>query len=149
MVGQPRGLAEIQEKAALYSALPRDSEGAVNLRAAFVFDSSLPWRLVESHSANGHSTPARKEMMCFETADQCLFFIQERIDWLRADAYFVQKHMTTPTGFDVTSDWVARWQFGELFDEPRELLRRAICKTQPANVVNLLRLQGERIELPI
>jgi hypothetical protein len=109
----PSGFAEIQQQADIYSSLPPGLLRATSLRVAFLVNSPLAWRMVESQSTDHGSAARRKDLMYFETAAQVLKSIQERIEWRRADARFVEEHLSTPGGFPgITADWVPSWQFG-------------------------------------
>jgi hypothetical protein len=113
-------------------------QGAATLRIAFVVGSQLAWRVVEADYVSFRSRVRRRRILHFHSADHVRHFLQERIQWRRADEDFVRVNMSTPGDFPgVTFDWVHSKDFDIVFADDRADIRKGICVTVPDRIVKI------------
>jgi hypothetical protein len=127
-------LAQLQSIAATFSRPLPPTNSLIAVQVVFVAGTASPWRLVETVRSNAGQ---RRQMLCFDSLDRIQRCIEERLAWQRADEEFVERHMTTPRGFDITADWVHSKDFDLIFGPQRDALSKQMCTTSPNHIVTL------------
>jgi hypothetical protein len=125
---------QLQSIASGFSRPLPPGQSLIAVQVVFVSGTASPWRLVETVRS---ITGQRRQMLCFDSLDRIRRCIEERLAWQRADEQFVERHMTTPRGFDITADWVHRKDFDLIFGPQRDALSKQMCTTSPNHIVTL------------
>jgi hypothetical protein len=124
----------LQSMAATFSRPLPPAQSLIAVQVVFVAGTATPWRLVETVRS---ITGQRRQMLCFDSLDRIRRCIEDRLAWQRVDEQFVERHMATPYGFDITADWVHRKDFDLIFGAQRDALCKQMCTTSPNHIVTL------------
>ena len=128
-------VAELQTLARRFSQPLPAVQSVIAIQLVFVAGTASAWRLIESTRS---TVGRRRRMLCFDSLEQIRRSVDERLEWQRADAQFVARHMATPGGFPgVTADWVHSKDFDLIFWPSRDAIRKEICTTTPKHTVTL------------